>query len=95
MVTEEAAYRSLASAMILDAVRGARSRNQKRAQTCMDYLLSDDCKHLVSLLGRKWNVKSEVDVLDAAAHINGKVARHSGSKERKIGKAQSDSGGNL
>jgi len=82
MVTEDAAYRCLASAIILRAVRDVGSSDRTYGESAMEYLLSDNCKHLMALLGREWKV-TQSDVLTAERHLRDRVSKHVGSKERK------------
>jgi hypothetical protein len=82
MITEDAAYRCLASAIILRAVRDVGSTNKTYSEDAMEYLLSDQCKCLMALLGREWKV-TKVDIMTAERHLRDRVSKHAGSKERK------------
>lgn len=82
MVTEDAAYRCLASAIVLRAVKDAGSTDKTNGQEAMEFLMSDSCKQLIALLGREWKV-TEVDIAVAGRHLSNKISKHTGSKERK------------
>jgi hypothetical protein len=82
MVTEDAAYRCLASAIVIRAVRDVASSDKTYAEAAMEYLLSDRCKCLMALLGREWKV-TKTDVMTAERHLRDRVSKHVGSKERK------------
>lgn len=82
MVTEDAAYRCLASAIILRAVRDVGSTDKTYGEDAMEYLLSDQCKCLMALLGREWKI-TKSDVMTAEKHLRIRISKHAGSKERR------------
>jgi hypothetical protein len=63
LVTESNAYRSLASAIILRALRDVsandRRYGERRRVSAVKFLLSEDCREYLFLLDINWEIKDE------------------------------------
>ena len=79
----DAGYRSLASAIVLQAVRD--TTDPRQSQEAMDFLASRRCKTLLRLAGIRW-MATDVDVSQAALRLQGRRSRHHSTSVRSLTK---------
>lgn len=94
MVTEANAYRSLASAILLRALRDVSANDQRHGErrrvSAVKFLLSEDCKEYLFLLDINWEIKDEAQLVKMSEALKSYKPKPSKAKNRGVKKYEWD-----